>query len=359
MIFITGISIAIFFEFLLIAKKNKSESDKILILWMFLISIHLFLFYMLFSEEIYNYSFLLGIEKPFPLLHGVLLYIYTASVTNQLPAKRKVLFLHFLPATVFYIYLITFFILPADEKIQVYKNKGAGYEVFLAILHYAFSFSGIIYVLWSGLLLRQHKQNILNQFSDLEKINLRWLQFLTLGLGCIWLFVIFFRSDIITFGALVIFIFLICFFGIRQVGIFTSTKAIREVEEQKEKYSKSGLKEELSEELFQKLKSLMTKDEMYKKNELLINDLAGKLDVHPNYLSQLINEREGKNFYDFVNNYRLEEFKRLIAIPKNQHLTLLSLAYECGFNSKSSFNRYFKKKTGQTPSQYFALITKA
>ena len=101
----------------------------------------------------------------------------------------------------------------------------------------------------------------------------------------------------------------------------------------------------------------MSEEELFKNNELLINDLAAKLDIHPNYLSQVINEKEGKNFYEFVNSYRLKEFKRLIALPEYKRFTLLSVAFECGFNSKSSFNRYFKKETGQTPSQYFALIS--
>ena len=86
--------------------------------------------------------------------------------------------------------------------------------------------------------------------------------------------------------------------------------------------------------------------------------MAAKLGVHPNYLSQVINQRENKNFYDFVNTYRVAEFKRLISMPRNQHLTLLSVAFDCGFNSKSSFNRYFKKATGQTPSEYFTSLTK-
>jgi AraC-like DNA-binding protein len=96
----------------------------------------------------------------------------------------------------------------------------------------------------------------------------------------------------------------------------------------------------------------MTGEALYKKSDLSINDLASRLGVHPNNLSQTINQKEKKNFYDFVNTYRFEEFKRLISLQKNQQYTLLSLAYDCGFSSKSSFNRYFKKATGQTPSEY-------
>jgi AraC-like DNA-binding protein len=215
-------------------------------------------------------------------------------------------------------------------------------------------------VIWSGLLLRKHRNKVRDQFSDLEKVNLQWLRILTIGLGCIWLLVIFFRNDTLTMGGVVVFVFLIGFFGVRQADIFKPSPATGDGangNEQKQKYSKSGLTEESSGELHRALIQLMAQTAPYKKSELSINDLASELDVHPNYLSQVINEKEKKNFYDFVNTYRIEEFKRLIAIPKNRNFTLLSLAYDCGFSSKSSFNRYFKKATGQTPSEYFAAMT--
>lgn len=381
MIFIAGMSIAVFFEFLLISKKNKSESDKILALWMFLITVHLFLFYMSFNGEIYNYPFLLGIGLPLPLLQGVFLYLYVASLTNQLPANRNLLALHFAPAVAMYLYLITFFILPADQKIFVYKSGGAGYEVFNTIKRIAIGVSGVSYISWSILLLRRHRRHILDQFSYQHKIDLQWLRFLTWGMGGIWLLV-FFQNEIILFGGVAIFVFLIGFFGIRQVRIFApeavplpeperpplygpATLSLPEQEavvlseeRAKEKYAKSGLTKELSEKLYVELTRLMSEEALYRKNDLTVDDLASRLKTHPNYLSQIINEKEGKNFYDFVNHYRLEEFKKLYSDPKNRNLTLLSLAFDCGFNSKSSFNRHFKKSTNQTPSEYFAALTR-
>ena len=356
MFFVAGIGIAVFIEFLLISKKNKSESDKILTLWMVLIVVHLFLFYIFITEDIYDFPFLLGIEQPLPLLHGVFLYFYVGSLTRQLPENRKVLVVHFFPAMVIYVYLITFFILPPDQKIQVYRNHGAGHELFNLLRSYAIAFSGIFYVIWSAVLLRKHRNNIRDQFSDLERINLRWLQILTLGLGCIWFLVIFFRSDILVFAGVVVFVFLIGFFGVRQADIFTPKQLIADDKEQKKKYLKSGLTEEVSGELHQTLMRLMSEDALYKKSDLSIDDLSGKLGVQPNYLSQIINQKEKKNFYDFVNTYRIEEFKRLIALSKHQQFTLLSLAHDCGFSSKSSFNRAFKKVTGQTPSEYSATL---
>jgi AraC-like DNA-binding protein len=222
----------------------------------------------------------------------------------------------------------------------------------MILKRYAIAFSGIFYVTWSALLLKRHRSNIREQFSDLEKINLQWLRILTYGLGGIWVLVMFFKSELLILAGVGIFVFLIGFFGVRQAIIFTPGQLPADGNGQKKKYPKSGLTEEVSEELHEKLKRLMTEDALYKKSDLSINDLSSKLGVHPNYLSQIINQKEEKNFYDFVNTYRFEEFKRLIAMKKNQQYTLLSLAYDCGFSSKSSFNRYFKKATGQTPSEY-------
>lgn len=80
--------------------------------------------------------------------------------------------------------------------------------------------------------------------------------------------------------------------------------------------------------------------------------VSRELDVHPNTLSQVINRAEQKNFFDYINTLRVADFKEKAANPENQKYTLLSLAYDCGFNSKTSFNRNFKKITGKSPSEY-------
>jgi AraC-like DNA-binding protein len=258
--------------------------------------------------------------------------------------------------------MIDFFIQTPEQKIYIFKNEGVGYEVFMIVLSIAISLSGIAYVIWSNKLLIRHKKNIENRFSSLEKVDLKWLQFLTWGLGAIWIIVVFSEGGPAIYLALVVFIFLIGFLGIRQEKIFSSSAIVKNgstitVEKRKEKYAKSGLKKDTSDVVYKKLIDLMTTGLVYKNRELTIGTLASKLEVHPNHLSQIINELEGKNFYDFVNTYRVNEFKRIVRFPENQNITLLALAHDCGFNSKSSFNRYFKKATGQTPSQYFSNIS--
>ena len=175
MFFVAGIGIAIFIEFLLISKKNKTVSDQILTLWMFLILLHQFLLYIFITEDVYRFPFLLGLEHPLPLLQGVFLFLYVSFLTNQLPENRKVLLLHFVPAAAMYLYLMSFFMLPSDQKLEVYRNRGAGYETFMIVRLYAVTFSGILYVAWSAFLLRKHRKNIQDQFSDLERVNLQIL----------------------------------------------------------------------------------------------------------------------------------------------------------------------------------------
>ncbi|MBG8553707.1 helix-turn-helix domain-containing protein [Hymenobacter guriensis] len=92
----------------------------------------------------------------------------------------------------------------------------------------------------------------------------------------------------------------------------------------------------------------------YLNPSLTIHELAGGLQLPPHVLSKVINEGFGQNFFDFVNAYRVEEFKQLMTTPRAQQYTLLALALEVGFNSKSAFNRAFKKQTDQTPREYFS-----
>ena len=118
-------------------------------------------------------------------------------------------------------------------------------------------------------------------------------------------------------------------------------------------YGKSGLQTEEAEAIRSKLEGHMQKNKPYLENKQSLKELSTHVGVSSNYLSQVLNELIKRNFYDYVNGYRLEDFKALVKDPKNQQFTLLSLAYQCGFNSKTTFNTFFKKATGQTPSQYF------
>lgn len=96
----------------------------------------------------------------------------------------------------------------------------------------------------------------------------------------------------------------------------------------------------------------MTTEKPYLEADLSLPELANKLDIPSHHLSRVINEQFGVNFFDFVNQYRVEEVKSRINNPEFENLSLLGIAFDCGFNTKSAFNRVFKKMTGFTPSEY-------
>jgi AraC-like DNA-binding protein len=376
MVYIIGVSIAWFLSFILITKKGKNIADKVLLGWLIIIGLHLSLYYVHISSPYIQYPHLFGVAIPFPILHGPFLFLYTMALTNPNYFKNYRWFWHFMPALLMYVYLLPFFILSADKKLEVIRNEGADYAAFTFVSIILFIISGFGYVIWSSILLQKHKKNINQQFSNTERINLKWLQYLIYCLGITWLFVVWGNDDWI-FAAASVFVLFIGYFGIKQVGIFTNTALIAppqyftdltmqnalidmpietEVIESedviKKKYQKSGLSEGQAEKVQKELADIMQTEKLYKNPELTLADLANRLAIHPNYLSQVINEKEGVNFYDYVNNLRIEEFKKQIVLPQNKQYTLLTVAYDCGFNSKSSFNRYFKKVMDVQPSEY-------
>ncbi len=378
MLYLGGIFITLFLATLLLAKRNKNAGDRILATWLLVIAGHLALYYLFITGEILELHWLLGIHFPYPLLHGPFLFLYTAALTNHLPKKRAVRFLHFLPFFLAYIPLYSFFVSTPAEKLAIFRNRGAGYETYMNIMLWAIIASGILYVTASLLLLRKYRYALNNQFSNTEKINLAWLRYLVIGVAVIWLFVIL-GNDHMIFGIAVFYVFLLGFFGIRQVGVFSGTGApadsrIKKIgvnnaddfmgsdqpvdntpEEESSsriKYEKSGLSTPDAETIHGKLKNIIGEEKIFTDPDLTLAALAARIGVHPNHLSQVINSREGKNFYDFINYHRVEEFKRIAPLPKNAEYTLLSLAFEAGFNSKTSFNRNFKKVTGISPTDY-------
>ncbi len=96
----------------------------------------------------------------------------------------------------------------------------------------------------------------------------------------------------------------------------------------------------------------ITEEEPFLVPNLSLRTLAGQVEIHPNKLSWLLNERMGRNFNEFINFYRIEYFKKLALDPGNSHISLIGLAYESGFNSKTVFNTYFKKEVGMTPKEF-------
>ena len=122
--------------------------------------------------------------------------------------------------------------------------------------------------------------------------------------------------------------------------------------ELRRKYEKSGISEEEGDLLLDRLDRAVRSKRPYSDPDLTLPKLAALLHASPHHLSQLLNQRLGTRFYDYVNRLRVEDVKRCLADPRRSGESVLDMALECGFNSKSAFNRIFKQHTALSPTQF-------
>lgn len=115
------------------------------------------------------------------------------------------------------------------------------------------------------------------------------------------------------------------------------------------KYQRSALDTEQSNRIANKINDMMRKDKLYLDSSLSLQKLASYVSISPNYISQTLNETLSTNFFDFINQWRIEAAKPKILANQD---TVLNIALEVGFNAKSSFYKAFKQETGQTPSEF-------
>jgi YesN/AraC family two-component response regulator len=118
------------------------------------------------------------------------------------------------------------------------------------------------------------------------------------------------------------------------------------------KYAKSGLNQEESLQLFVKARAYITEHKSYLNSELRLDELAKEMQINRNHLSQAINTQAHQTFWNFLNQFRLEEAKNRLLDPKYNHYTIEAIALDSGFNSVSGFNTIFKKMVGVTPSEF-------
>lgn len=303
------------------------------------------------------------------MLHGPFLYFYIQTLV--LNKQRLILkdLSHLIPFVLFNLYiLVTAFNPVASEKLNIERLSGEFNppKLFLFFLIMT-ALSGTIYLIMTIRLFKKLDIRIFNNYSFSADIDLKWLRWLVLVFGLVWtilicvtvihhvfnMFSMVFCTDGL-FLSLSAFVILIGYFGLKQKVIFSSEhmEVSRESSKPLTKYAGSRLMESEAKQYAEKLSEYMKSSRPHLNPELTLSQLAGELGISSHFLSQVINEKFGLNFFDFINRYRVEEFKERSTDPKYNNFSLLGIALECGFNSKSAFNRIFKQKTGLTPSQF-------
>jgi AraC-like DNA-binding protein len=351
-----------FFSFFLLThKKGKPLSNRILGLFLLAMAFVL-LNFVLSRENRLPSSFLMVflLMNAFSFLMGPLLYFYVRSVVYRDFSWRSDHLIHTVPLALYLFSLAIVVVIDPASLINIGSLKAGVFgAVVMPIFAGIISFQILSYLAASLWALRSYRVRLRDSYSSLDKLSLSWLQLIIGGIGLIW--VIGAINSMVAMGARegkpwpwLSIVNMLIIFGIANIIIF---KGLKQPEifsgiEEKPKYEKSPLTDEESERLAGSLKVFMESRKPHLVPGLSLSDLAKEMGVPPRALSQTINSRLKKNFVDFVNSSRVEEAKRLLAESAVNGKTILEIAYEAGFNSKSVFNKAFKKHAGAPPKEF-------
>ena len=361
-----GISQTLFAGILIAAKKPRIYANQILAAWLFIICIEMIIVLLnLTIVEFYS-------VKTLPFTYGPLLLLYATFMTNENPQWNPRYLWHFAPFIIFLICSLIFInehVMHGTDGFLV-RDRFISFRIVYGV---SFYISISAYSIATFFVIHKHQKRLKQLLSySSEKITLKWLLgiSITFYTGYVIMFIIG-GIDIFTgfmpfdpyelsFISLTLLSFLFGVFGFHQPGIFEEVvrpqnhMELLEIEPDIKKYQRSGLKQEDAADLVNKIRKYTVIEKPYLNRELSIYDLSDQLKISRHILSEVINEYMGMNFYTLVNEYRVKEVKERMKSDEFKHLTILAIAYDSGFNSKSSFNTIFKEKTGQTPSQYLS-----
>lgn len=210
--------------------------------------------------------------------------------------------------------------------------------------------------------IRRYSRHIKTNFSDIERLDLTWLNILVVGFLLIHLWAVLVATLILTsvsFGIATNFeimglignyttffmVSVLIYFSLGHSSVFEGIDTTPEPKGE-------SLKNKISESDVERINSYMQTEKPYIQSGLNLERLAAQLKMQPRVLSYIINRTFDCNFFEFINNYRVEEAKLLLSDPAQENKTMLDIMLDSGFNSKATFNTLFKKKVGMTPSEY-------
>ena len=301
--------------------------------------------------------YLVDATEPLNFLVGPTFFLYILAKVDE--SKIKKVYFHFIPAIIYFFYSIFFHIQNVESKYNAYidqyhpeleyiSNLGGVFEDPLLFKHFINELtilSILIYLILSTIIVYK-AQNFSSENSKTFRILWVDLSFMSLILFTIIFVKFTFQHDLgdyIIIVAISIFIYSISFKIIRESLFFKNSF-------NEKKYTKSALDDETKSKIEQKVTQIM-EDKYYLTTTPSLPDLAKKINVSPNYVSQVINEKMGSSFLELINKYRVEEAKTILLNP-NLNETIEGVGYSVGFNSKSTFHSAFKRITGQTPSEF-------
>lgn len=363
-----GISQSFFAGLLIATKKPFSTPNRIMAAWVFLLCIEL-IFALVNSTFLQFYSF------PFiAFTYGPLLYLYASHVTRQKEEFNYINLLHFIPFLVFFAVSVWL------RDYQLFRNPTQYLQpdsmISLRIVYgLSFFISVSAYSILTFIIIRRHQHQLGDSLSYTSvEATLNWLKIISISFYSVYI-IIFILGGINIIGnyipfdpyyILFIFVavlsFVFSFYGVKQPELFNynmpgtgagiKAEAASAGEATQERYQRSGLKQEDAAGMLDTILRVMEEKKLYLDRNLSVYDLAAVSGISRHHITQVLNETHRRNFYTFVNEYRVREAASRLTDKRYANYTILAVAYDSGFNSKSAFNKVFREHTGLTPSDF-------
>ncbi len=327
----------------LVRTKNNTTSKSLLIILMLCQVYSKALIALKTNGLLFQWApFLYRSSYPFELASSPLVYLYILSITKVDFKWQKIQWYHGLPVV---IGLTWYLLAPFDLNTTQLDKYLRNIPIFLIMLPYLWASQKVI---------AQAKNQAENHRSSLVELHLPWLRFLLLI--CYAALVLTFL-DLLTGPAVPLYIYSgvitncaligLTYFGLNASQFFKQDDKATLVEEASPAINSVEIAE-LSERLLKRLKE----DQLFLRPQIRLVDVASEMNIKSYKLTEVINRGLNTNFYELINGLRIQRAMELLRDPNQDHLNLLGIAMDSGFNSKSVFNDYFRRTTGMTPSEF-------
>ncbi len=315
-----------------------------------------------FSFSLLDYS-VMGYHN---LLYGVMsapvFYFYFVALLRPWKVRARFVLVHLSPAMAFVLASFTMQLLGCEEPecymrwSDLLANMHQPANVVSLLMLATYLVQTTLYIAMIVKMLYVHRKNIKHEYSYTDGVNLKWANWALLAYVCYaympMFFIVFENLELplmLIFIAITIFsLFLLFFAGYHQPLLYPNDSAEPEV-----KFGSMGPAPESRDRIHSDLIELFEVQKRYREVNLSINDVAKYLNTNRTYVSKIINEAFGMNFYAFVNRYRMSEFmQRMQSEGNSNNFKIREVSEQVGFKSYTSFYNFFKEQTGYTPSEY-------
>ncbi|NOS91029.1 MAG: helix-turn-helix transcriptional regulator [Cyclobacteriaceae bacterium] len=357
LLILVGCAQGFFLSILLVRSTNfRRKSNGYLALTIFSFSLNNFYYFLFDIGLVQIYPVIFFLPLSWTLLIPVAFYFfitYLIKPEHQPSLTEKLLFFPFLIDVLFKTSTLFAFLLNRKwlaEHISIYNQLNHSIEILSMILAITLLGHGMQRVF-------HYQRNLKNNFSAIDNRTLGWLRNLMYALLALWfLWSLPYVYELVTnqfsqwhhyplWIGMSIVIYWIGYSAYTRREVFEP--ALFQTPEKTE-----PVLSEKTDDHYQNLLTVMKTKKPYLNPELSLELLAADVELSAGYVSQIINKKEKSNFYDFINRYRVEEAKELLANAQFNHYSLLAIGQEAGFNSKTTFNTAFKRYAGVTPSQF-------